>query len=43
MLWHASSEPQRLALCGFAGMPCVGRPVEQTASDKLNLGRRRRP
>jgi hypothetical protein len=42
MLWHASSKPQRQTLCGFAGLPSfVGRPVDVTASEQPNLGRRR--
>lgn len=41
MLWHATFEPQRSPLCGFAGMPYVGRPIDVTASEKPNLGRRR--
>ena len=41
MLWHASSEPQRLTPCGEASVATFGRPVSATASDTLNLGRRR--
>lgn len=42
MSWHASSNPQRLTLCGFAGMPSfVGRPVDVTSSQNPNSGRRR--
>lgn len=43
MLWHASSKPQRQPLCGFGGMPYVGRPVETTASKPAHPGQRWRP
>jgi hypothetical protein len=41
MLWHASSEPQRHMPCGEVGVAIDGRPAFATASDTLNLGRRR--
>jgi len=41
MLWQTSHEPQRLTLCGFAGMPYAGRPIDVTASEKPSTGERR--
>lgn len=41
MLWQATSEPSRHTPCGFDGMSYVGRPIDVTASEKPNLGRRR--
>lgn len=41
MLWHATSELQRQTPRGFVGMSYLGHPTDVTASEKLNLGRRR--
>jgi hypothetical protein len=41
MLWHATFEPQRSSLCGFAGIPNMGRPADATLSEKQYQGRRR--
>jgi hypothetical protein len=41
MLWHASTQPQRLLPRGQMGTAIYGRPVDAIVSEKLALGRRR--
>jgi hypothetical protein len=41
MLWHDSSQPQRLTPCGRMSVAIFGRPVYATIGAKLNRGRRR--